>query len=103
MQALGAVCHARMGAAVLALQQVDEVLGRLQHDLHARPVHQSLSTRWYCVQALSAIGDARASPLLAALAADMQARATVLAEGGNVAVVVRRLPEFRAIAAACQP
>ena len=95
-----ALCTLRLGRAADACAAVDRLLQGLDGEGAGGPAHETLATRWVCQQVLEALGDARAAPLLDALHADVQARATELTGADDRPRLLQALPDCRDIVAA---
>ena len=100
IEALAALCEARLGRPEAALSVVNALLHRLDSELAGRPAHACIELRWTCFQVLDALSDARAEPLLAQLAADVRARATELTAAADRDRLISALPVFREVMAA---
>jgi tetratricopeptide (TPR) repeat protein len=95
-----ALCTLRLGRAADACAAVDRLLQGLDGEGAGGPAHETLATRWVCQQVLEALGDARAAPLLDALHAAVQARATELTGADDRPRLLQALPDCRDIVAA---
>ena len=100
--ALAALCDTRLGRPEAARLAANAVLCRLQVGLAHRPAPETIDLRWTCVRVLTALGDARATMLLAQLRADVQARAAGLTTAADCDRLIQALPIFRSIVAAEQ-
>ncbi len=98
--ATAALCASRLGRQAAARATLEALLERLSGELAARPAHESIALRWTCQQALAALGDGRAVPLLEQLGADVQAYAAQATEAHDRDRLIQDLPVFRAIVAA---
>lgn len=79
---------------------VTSLLERLNSVLAPAPAHTTIMLRWNCQQVLDALGDARATPLLDQLHADVQARAAEMTDLADRDRLIQATPTFRAIVAA---
>ena len=103
VQAIAALCEARLGRRAEALARVSATLGRLQQELAECPAIETLPARWVCHQVLDASGPEhapRAAPLLDQLFADVQARATAVTDADDRDRLIQAIPDFRDIVAA---
>lgn len=98
--AWGALCKTLLDQPDAALSTVDQLLQLLDGDLAEHPAHETIGWRWPCQQALEALGDARAGPMLEQLFADVHARATEMTDTTDRVRLIQALPVFRGIVAA---
>jgi len=98
--ALAALCEVRLGRPDAAQAAADQLLQRLDDELAELAAHDTIDIRWPCQQALAALGDPRAAPMLAQLFADVHVRATELTDASDRDRLIQALPAFRAIVAA---
>ena len=98
--AWGALCKTLLDQQDAALSTVDQLLQLLDGDLAEHPAHETIGWRWPCQQALEALGDARAGPMLEQLFADVHARATEMTDTTDRVRLIQALPVFRGIVAA---
>jgi class 3 adenylate cyclase len=95
-----ALSQVRLGQPEAALDTLNHTLGRLKSDLADYPACETIELRWTCQQALQALGDGRAAPLLEQLFTDVQARASEVTDASDRDRLIQAKPEFRAIVAA---
>ncbi|MBC7729606.1 MAG: AAA family ATPase [Microbacteriaceae bacterium] len=98
--AIAALCAIRLGQPAEGLAGLNATLDRLQHELAEHAAEQTMQLRWHCHQALVALGDERAEPLLEQLHADVQARATEMTAAADRERLIQAIPTFRDIEAA---
>ena len=96
-------CEDRLGQREAALATVNAQLDRLSGELADRPAHETIDLRWTCQQVLTALGDARAVPLLEQLSTDVRARAAELTDEADRDRLIQALPVFRDVVAARRP
>ena len=97
--ACAALCEIGLGRPAAALAMVTSLLERLNSVLAPAPAHTTIMLRWNCQQVLDALGDARATPLLDQLHADVQARAAEMTDLADRDRLIQATPTFRAIVA----
>ena len=97
--ACAALCEIGLGRPAAALAMVTSLLERLNSVLAPAPAHTTIMLRWNCQQVLDALGDARATPLLDQLHADVQARAAEMTDLADRDRLIQAIPTFRAIVA----
>ena len=95
-----ALCQLRLGQTAEPRSTVDRVLNRVQGELCGRPAHETTELRWICHQALEALGDARAGPMLEQLNADVLATAAERTDAADRERLIQAIPTFRDIVAA---
>ena len=95
-----ALCQARLGQHGTALSTLEPVLATLGGELAGLPAHATIDLRQTCQQVLAAVGDARATPMLARLFADLQSRVAQLTDADDRDRLIQAVPVFRGIAAA---
>jgi hypothetical protein len=90
-------CELDLGLHDAARSTVNGLLERLAAD--ARPAHEDIEPRWACQQVLSALGDARAAPMLEQLFADVQASAAEMTDAADRDRLIQASPIYRDIVA----
>lgn len=100
LAAAAALCKVRLGEPAEARAGLNATLDRLHGDLAEYPAHETIDLRWRCHQALAALHDERAGPLLDQLHADVLATAAARTDADDRDRLIQAMPNFRAIAAA---
>ncbi len=98
--ACAAVCDLRLGRRESALSKVGSLLDLLGTDPAGRAAHETIRSRWACLQVLAALEDPRAGSMLQQLHTDVQARAAALTDAADCERLIQAVPEFRDIVAA---
>ena len=98
--ARAALCEIRVGRPEAALPRLNQTLARMDSEMSGYPALETMGTRWACQQALHALGDARAWPLLEQLHADVQAHAAEITDAADCERLIQATPISRAIVAA---
>ena len=97
-----ALCQVRSGQTDQARAAVEQLLAQLAGATATDAAHATIEVRTVCHLAPEALADARATPLLVHLHADMLDRAAQLTDAADRDRLIQALPVFRDVAAAYQ-
>lgn len=104
LAALGARVDLQLGDTAAARAAVERVLAVLARGAEFEEAWQAIDVRWACCQVLTALADARAAPLAAALRDEVLALAAALrADGGDGEAMLQAVPAYRDILAVATP